>query len=207
VSAAALDAGGAQGWIERFLATLETEREGLGELDRLSGDGDYGTNLLTALGHVRGELAPAPASVGEPFAAASTGFLRTGGTSGPLFGMWFRAFAQAGDGRAAIELTELAAAAANGLAAVRRLGGAAVGDKTMIDALEPAVNALSAGAERGDDLEAALAQAAAAARAGAEATAELLAKRGRASYVGEAARGVVDPGAATAALFFEAAVS
>jgi dihydroxyacetone kinase-like protein len=147
-----------------------------------------------------------PASVGDPFDGASTGFLRTGGTSGPLFGMWFRAFAQAGADRAAIDLDELAAAAEEGLAAVRRLGGAEVGDKTMVDALAPAVGALLAGAEDGAELEAALSAAAVAARAGAEATADLVARRGRASYVGEVARGVIDPGAVTAALFFEAAV-
>jgi dihydroxyacetone kinase phosphoprotein-dependent L subunit len=202
----ALDAPRAQAWVERFLAAAEAEREALGELDRLSGDGDYGANLAVAIGHIYAVLERAPASVGDPFDGASTGFLRTGGTSGPLFGMWFRAFAQAGADRAAIDLDELAAAAEEGLAAVRRLGGAEVGDKTMVDALAPAVGALLAGAEDGAELEAALSAAAVAARAGAEATADLVARRGRASYVGEVARGVIDPGAVTAALFFEAAV-
>jgi len=201
----ALDAARAQAWVERFLAVAEAEREALGELDRLSGDGDYGANLAVAIGHIYAVLGRDPDSVGDPFGAASTGFLRTGGTSGPLFGMWFRAFAQAGAGRAAIDLDELAAAAEEGLAAVRGLGGAEVGDKTMIDALAPAVGALLAAAGDAAELEPALSAAAAAARAGAAATVDLVARRGRASYVGEVARGVADPGAVTAALFFEAA--
>jgi phosphoenolpyruvate---glycerone phosphotransferase subunit DhaL len=88
---------------------------------------------------------------------------------------------------------------------VQSLGGAGVGDKTMVDAMSPAADSLAAAAARSRELRADLADAAMAARAGADATAELVARRGRASYVGEVSRGVPDPGAEAVAMFFEAA--
>lgn len=172
----ALDGAGARDWVEAFLRELAVEREGLGELDRRSGDGDYGNNLRTALSKAQETLAAADErSAGAPFAALSAAFLGTGGTSGPLYGMWFRELARAGAGEE-LDLDAIAAAAAAGLAAVQRLGRAEVGDKTMVDAMAPAATALT------------------------EAAAE-----GRASYVGEVSRGVLDPGAVTVAIFFEAA--
>jgi dihydroxyacetone kinase-like protein len=133
--------------------------------------------------------------------------MRAGGSSGPLLAMWFRAFATATAGSDEMDRRALAAAVADGLATVRRLGGASVGDKTMVDAMDPAAAALVRSLEFEQAVEADLAGAAAAARAGAEASAELVARRGRASYVGELARGVRDPGAVAIALFFEAAPS
>jgi len=197
-----LDARQARGWVDGFLAAIDREAAGLGELDRRSGDGDYGANLQAGARKIRARLARAPATVGGPFDAVSEAFLDTGGTSGPLFGMFFRALAKAGAGRDEIDLATLAKAAGDGLATIQRLGGAQPGDKTMVDALVPAVDALRAGG--GGETASAVAAAARAARAGAESTGELVARRGRASYVGEAARGVPDPGALTVALLFDA---
>ncbi|HEY4277282.1 MAG TPA: DAK2 domain-containing protein [Conexibacter sp.] len=223
---ASLDAARARAWADDFLAALDAERLALGELDRQAGDGDYGSNLQTAIARTRAALADADgdAEAGEPtaaapFAALSSGFMQTGGTSGPLFGMWFRAFAKAAE-RGPLDLRALAVAAHDGLASVQRLGSAQVGDKTMVDAMAPAVAALEAAAAAAGDattaasdqgappasdatLARALAATARAARAGAEATTELRARRGRASYVGDVARGVIDPGAVTVALLFE----
>lgn len=202
----ALDGAAARAWVEAFLAALEVEREGLGDLDRRSGDGDYGNNLKVALGKARAALETADgASPGAPFTAISSAFLGTGGTSGPLYGIWFRELARAGE-EGELDLSRLAAASAAGLAAVQRLGKAEVGDKTMVDAMAPAAAALSEAAEEGRGLGAGIEAAAVAARAGAEGTAAMVARRGRASYVGEVSRGVVDPGALTVAIFFEAAL-
>lgn len=179
-------------WWQRFAAAFEREREALAELDRTAGDGDFGTNLRSALRRVDQRLAGGPTgSAGEVFARVSEGFLDTGGTSGPLYGMWFRALA-----KALAEERGLAAGVADGVATVRRLGGAAPGDSTMVDAMAPAAQALTGGAD--------LAAAAVAAREGAESTRELRARRGRSSYTGDVSRGVLDPGAVTVALFFEA---
>jgi dihydroxyacetone kinase phosphoprotein-dependent L subunit len=199
-----LDADGVRRWVVTFLDAAEREVADLGELDRQSGDGDFGTNLTTSIRSARAALGDGPPGrPADSFAALSTAFLGTGGTSGPLFGMWFRELARAAGDETELTLRALAAGVRKGLDTVRRLGGAAVGDKTMIDAIQPAADALAQSAQESAELRDALAGAAHAAREGAEATATLVARRGRASYVGEVSRGVVDPGAATVALWFE----
>jgi dihydroxyacetone kinase-like protein len=188
-------------WILAFDAAVAASLDELGDADRRAGDGDFGDNLRSALRRVHRELAASgatdPAGV---LTAVSEGFLGTGGTSGPLFGMWFRELARALGG----ELTTpaLAEGAAGGLATVQRLGRAEVGHKTMVDAMAPAAAALADAT--GLPVSEALAAAAAAADAGASSTRELVARRGRASYVGQHAVGVEDPGARTVALFFAA---
>jgi len=189
-------------WMRRFFAAFDREQHALTDLDRRSGDGDFGTNLRSALGRARTALDTAEtATPGDVLDVVSTAFLHTGGTSGPLFGMWFRHLAKATRVET-IGIAELAHGFADATAAVQRLGGAEPGDKTMVDAMVPASQALAAAS---GSLHDALAAAAAAARAGAEATADLVATRGRASYIGELARGVLDPGAVTVALLVESA--
>ncbi|MDA0165324.1 DAK2 domain-containing protein [Solirubrobacter ginsenosidimutans] len=197
-----LNAATARAWVVRFLDAAESEAGALGELDRLAGDGDFGTSVTTAVRGTWRELGDGPLDrPGAAFAALSTAYLGTGGTSGPLYGMFFRALAKAAGDAPELDLATLADGVGAGVAAVRRLGGAEVGERTMVDALQPAADALAAGGT----LTGALDAAALAARAGADATAGLVARRGRATYVGDAATGVVDPGAALVALFFEAA--
>ncbi|MGP6178177.1 dihydroxyacetone kinase subunit DhaL [Microbacterium sp. A196] len=194
----------AYAWITRFHNQFASTQDYLTNLDRLAGDGDFGGNIASALDRTRRALpASDEATYATVFAAASTGFMATGGTSGPLFGMWFREISKAGD-TDAVNVVAIAEGVANGLEVVQKLGGARVGDNTMIDALEPASLALTDAAGRGLSVCDALTAAANAARIGAESTSELVAARGRASYVGELARGVLDPGAVTIALFFEA---
>jgi phosphoenolpyruvate---glycerone phosphotransferase subunit DhaL len=202
-----LDAAAVRAWISGFLAAFRSASAELDELDRQSGDGDFGSNLMSAVQRVEDELAAAAdPSADEAFAALSSAFMDAGGTSGPLFGVWFREFARA-TSAAGLDGEALARASSSGLEAVCRLGHAGVGDKTMVDAMSPAADALAdpSGVSRG--LHADLADAAAAARTGADATAALVARRGRASYVGEVSRGVRDPGAVAVAMFFEAAIA
>ena len=190
-------------WITRFTNNFHGAQERLTDLDRLAGDGDFGTNIASALRRTTDALPDREiASFATVFGATSRGFLATGGTSGPLFGMWFRDISRASSPGGATA-SELAAGISTGLATIQKLGGAKVGDNTMIDALSPAADALRETAGQRGSLQAALTAAAIAARAGAESTADLIATRGRASYVGELARGVLDPGAVTIALFFE----
>jgi phosphoenolpyruvate---glycerone phosphotransferase subunit DhaL len=196
-----LDGDGARAWIGAFVAAFREQSTELDELDRRTGDGDFATNLLPAIDRAADDAELAPAA---EFAAFGRLFMAAGGTSGPLFGVWFRELGRAGGDAAAFDLETLAAGVRAGVEAVKRLGGAKPGDKTMVDAMEPAAEALDGAHDRGESLSVALDAAAVAARSGAEATAELLARRGRASYVGEAARGVCDPGAVAVALFFEA---
>ncbi|GAA4967821.1 DAK2 domain-containing protein [Kineococcus glutinatus] len=201
---AVLDAQRARGWWESFDRQVEERWEELTELDRVSGDGDFGRNLRSAVRKARARLVgAAPDDVGAVFAAVSAGFLDTGGSSGPLFGMYFREFAKAAGGLPVVGADVLARASRAGADTVQRLGGASVGDKTAVDAMVPAAEALERAVAGGAEVTAALTAAYRAAAAGAHATTGMRARRGRASYVGDAARGVVDPGALAVAWFYE----
>ncbi|WP_280399032.1 dihydroxyacetone kinase subunit DhaL [Nocardia carnea] len=191
-------------WITRFAAEVERQVDALTDLDRLIGDGDFGLNLRSAVrATLTGIADHPPARPGDVFTRLSDAFLGTGGTSGPLLGLWFGRIADIrGD---EVGAGEFAAAVETATRAVQRLGKAEVGHKTMVDAMVPAADALRAAAVT-DDITTALAAARDAAVVGAEATRALLARRGRASYVGDHARGVVDPGARAIAMFFTAAV-
>jgi phosphoenolpyruvate---glycerone phosphotransferase subunit DhaL len=203
-----LDAARVRAWLARFAEVFGVSRDRLDDLDRQSGDGDFGSNLEVAIERVQSDLAQDPADTpGAVFGVVARAFMQTGGTSGPLFGMWFAQLARAAGTAPTIGLAELAAGVDAGLKGIQRLGGAAPGDKTMVDALAPASAALAEAARTDTELGAGLAATAGAARDGADATTKLIARRGRASYVGEAARGVCDPGALTVALFFAAAAS
>ena len=189
----------AREWMQRFIDVFHRQRDVLAELDRRAGDGDFGTNVTSALRQASRRMSAGPSdSASAVFARVSEGFLDTGGTSGPLLGMWFRELSKATAHSA--DAGALAAGVAAGVAAVQRFGQAQIGDKTMVDAMLPAAQAMT-----GQDLDADLAAAARAARTGAASTQNLRARRGRASYVGDVAVGVLDPGALTVALFFESA--
>ncbi|WP_411075775.1 dihydroxyacetone kinase subunit DhaL [Streptomyces sp. cmx-4-7] len=198
-------------WIRRFADTARRTEAQLTALDQQVGDGDFGTNLsvgaaaalarLDAFARLQDRGVPGDAAVLEAAAAA---FLdEVGGTSGPLFGLLLQSLAAS---VAALGPTTpaLARGVAEGLAAIRRVGGAAPGDKTLVDALAPAAEALEALPDR--TLPAAALDAAAeAAWQGVRDTARLRARMGRSSYVGERAAGVPDPGAVGVALLFASA--
>lgn len=181
--------------------TLEDAAPALGDLDRRAGDGDFGDNVRTAMKNLGRELEGGePADYRGWVTAMSRAWLGVGGTSGPLFGMFYRDLAKAaGDGEVP-DLAALADALEAGQAVVQKYGEAEVGDRTMVDALAPAVAALREAAGSGADAAHALGAAEKAAIDAAKGTAELTARRGRASYVGESAKGVMDPGACAMAL-------
>ncbi len=195
----------ARRWMDGFAADFALEKERLGALDRAAGDGDFAVNLAQALKRAAAGLQalPEPATDAQTWMAAANGFLHTGGTSGPLLGMWLRELAKAWASHDA-PLAALAAGVAAGTTAVQRLGGAQAGDRTMVDAMLPAVQALEQALRDGASLAQGLERAARAATEGAQATTRMAAALGRASYVGEAAAGIEDPGAAAIALFFRA---
>ncbi|MFW6641299.1 DAK2 domain-containing protein [Nocardiopsis algeriensis] len=202
-----LDIADVERWVLAFADAVEEEAGYLTDLDRRSGDGDFGSNMAAALRRSREAVAAAGSmAAGDPFQVLGETFLgHSGGTSGPLFGMWFREFGKAGAGAEAFTLEMLAGATANGWATVARLGSARVGDRTMVDAIAPASEALAEAVEGGLSLSEGLRSAAEAARVGADGTSGLLGRRGRTSYVGEAALGSPDPGAVAVALFYGAA--
>ncbi|WP_437638966.1 dihydroxyacetone kinase subunit DhaL [Sorangium sp. So ce854] len=195
-------------WIERAADALEREKAYLTDLDAAIGDSDHGVNMARGFAAVRARLDTLDrGDVGALLKGVGTILLSTvGGASGPLYGTLFRDAGQRVAGAAALDLASLTGCLEAGLDGVRRRGKASPGEKTMVDALVPAIEALRA-AQRapqpdgagegggGAPLALALARAAEAAKAGAEATVPMIARKGRASYLGERSAGHQDPGA------------
>lgn len=184
-------------WISGFVSRVSGALDDLTELDREAGDGDFGTNMEAAMGDL--EL-PLHGTHAELFSVLSRRFLvRAGGTSGAVFGTLFRDLAAAFD-----EKENFSEALSSGLeTAVKNitdLGGAQKGDNTMMDALIPAAEVAQKAGEK--DEEALLAEVFDVAADGARSTRELVANKGRASYVGESSRGVIDPGSIVTAWIF-----
>ncbi|AEW98986.1 dihydroxyacetone kinase subunit DhaL [Streptantibioticus cattleyicolor] len=205
------DGGFTAGWMRRFAASAEATRAELTALDQQVGDGDFGINLTTGLSSVVAALDALPVPSGQwpaaaPLEAAAGVFLDdVGGTSGPLFGLVLQELAvAAADVGPRLTTAALTAGTAAGLAAVQRVGEAVPGDKTLVDALTPAVERLQrSGAQAPPGC--ALRAAADGAWEGVLRTARLRARRGRASYLGDRAVGVPDPGAVGVGLLFASA--
>lgn len=191
-----LDADFFRRWMTATAASVNREAERLTALDSPIGDADHGSNLKRGFTAVVATLdKEAPPTPGAVLTLAGRQLISTvGGASGPLYGTLLRRTGKAlGDG-AEVSEEEFAEALRTGVDAVMALGGASPGDKTMIDALVPAVDALSES----------FAAAKAAADEGAAATIPLQARKGRASYLGERSIGHQDPGATSSALLIGA---
>lgn len=193
-------------WMEEVAAAVQAERDHLTQLDAAIGDADHGVNLDRGFSAVRAKLAEAaPDHPGAVLGLVGRTLISTvGGASGPLYGTMFREIAKSlGDG-AEVAGDELVAALRAGLDGVRRLGAANEGDKTMVDALAPALAAFEESLQGGHSVAQAAKSAAHAAEEGARATAPLEARKGRASYLGPRSVGHQDPGATSTALVFAA---
>ncbi|MGW8365719.1 dihydroxyacetone kinase subunit DhaL [Streptomyces wedmorensis] len=194
----------ARAWLRGFARAVEEGEEKLTALDSAIGDGDHGINMRRGTGQVRRMLLrdrAAAESSGELLGEAGL-LLRdhVGGAAGVLYGSAFQAIGAAlGDRTGAAQLGDALQA---GLDAVVRLGAAAAGDKTMVDAYGPAVTSFRAVCSQGGNLGEATTAAAAAAAAGARTTIPMQARKGRASYLGYRSIGHLDPGAASTAMLF-----
>ncbi|MEC5149727.1 dihydroxyacetone kinase subunit DhaL [Cryobacterium sp. GrIS_2_6] len=198
----------AEAWIRQCVDVIADHRVELITLDRDIGDGDHGENMDRGFQAVLGKLDALPAGSvpGDVFKLVATTLISTvGGAAGPLYGTAFLKAAVAVAGKPDLDgaaVVALLAAARDGI--VLR-GKAESGDKTMVDAWTPAVNAAAAAERAGATPVAILVEAADAAEAGAVATEPLIARKGRASYLGERAIGHRDPGAQSSALLLRAA--
>ncbi|MFF0463377.1 dihydroxyacetone kinase subunit DhaL [Streptomyces mexicanus] len=183
-------------WMTAAAAFVDREADRLTALDSPIGDADHGSNLQRGFTAVRAALEKeAPESPGAVLTLAGRLLISTvGGASGPLYGTLLRRTGKALGEEAEVSEEQLAQALRAGVEGVKTLGGAVPGDKTMVDALVPAVDALGDG----------FAAARAAAEQGAEATTPLQARKGRASYLGERSIGHQDPGATSSALLIAA---
>jgi dihydroxyacetone kinase-like protein len=192
-------------WMTGSAAAIEAEADHLTQLDSAIGDGDHGVNMTRGMRAVLAALADAdePAAGKRLILAGKTLVSTVGGASGPLWGSALRRAGRAvGDGE--LDGPALVGALEAALGAVQELGAAEPGDKTMVDALGPAVAALRERLDAGDALPDALAAAADAADDGARATTPMQARKGRASYLGERSVGHQDPGATSTALIIRA---
>ncbi|MFI1728147.1 dihydroxyacetone kinase subunit DhaL [Streptomyces acidicola] len=193
-----LDADFFRRWMTATAAAVDREAERLTALDSPIGDADHGSNLQRGFNAVVATLEKeSPETPGAVLVLAGRQLISTvGGASGPLYGTLLRRTGKALGEADEVTEEQLTGALRAGVDAVMTLGGAAPGDKTMIDALMPAVDAL------GDSFAAARA----AAEQGAEATTPMQARKGRASYLGERSIGHQDPGATSSALLIAALV-
>jgi len=201
-----MDAAFFRAWLAEAGAVVESQRDHLTQLDAAIGDADHGINLARGFTAVSAALdqasTPTPGSVLA--LAGSTLISKVGGASGPLYGMAFRQAGKALGDAAVADLQALAGALEAALAGVQKLGAAREGEKTMVDALAPAIGAFQKALAEGAPAASALAALAAAAAEGAQATISMQALKGRASYLGPRSVGHEDPGAASTALILGA---
>jgi len=201
-----MDATTITSWMHEIEASVRAERDHLVQLDAAIGDADHGINMARGFEAVVQALgADAGSPPGKLLILAGRTLVSTvGGASGPLWGSALRSGGRTLGDQASFDGAQLVEVLAAALASVKDLGTAALGDKTMVDALEPAVDTLRERIAAGDSVEAALDDAAAAAEAGMRATIPLQARKGRASYLGERSVGHQDPGATSTALIMRA---
>jgi dihydroxyacetone kinase-like protein len=190
-------------WMRRFAAEMKQHREELVRLDTAIGDGDHGTNMDRGMRKAIEKLdASEQPDGGAALKTVAMALISSvGGAAGPLYGTLFLQIGTALAGKPEIELADYAQAWRKGLAGVQSRGKAEPGDKTMVDALIPGVEAL----EGASDLDGGLREAAQAAEAGMKATIPLVARKGRASYLGERSKDHQDPGATSTFYLFKSA--
>jgi dihydroxyacetone kinase-like protein len=190
-------------WMNRFAGEMAEHREELVKLDTAIGDGDHGTNMNRGMTKAMEKLDGAEqADAGAVLKTVAMALVSTvGGAAGPLYGTLFLQMGNALAGQSAVDLPAYAAAWRKALEGVQARGKAEPGDKTMVDALIPAVEAL----EAASDLDGGLHAAVQAAEEGMKATTPLVARKGRASYLGERSAGHQDPGATSTYYLFKSA--
>jgi phosphoenolpyruvate---glycerone phosphotransferase subunit DhaL len=194
-------------WIRLAAEVFHGEKEHLTALDSAIGDADHGINMDRGFQAVLAKLPTFPQNdVGAILKGTGMTLISTvGGASGPLYGSFFLQLGTATAGKADISVEDFAAALDNGVGRVQGLGKAEPGDKTMLEALLPAQTAIHKAADAGESPSEALAAGAAAAEEGMLATIPLVARKGRASYLGDRSAGHQDPGATSTHLLLKAA--
>ena len=194
-------------WVRVFAATMAEQKTYLTELDSAIGDADHGINMDRGMQAVLGKLDAQPGGdVGALFKTAGMTLVSTvGGAAGPLYGTLFLQLGVATVGKDQISEEDWSAALGAAVTGVQARGKAEPGDKTMVDALIPARDAFAAAVADGGSLQDALRRAAAAAEEGMKATIPWIARKGRASYLGERSAGHQDPGATSSYLLMQTA--
>lgn len=190
-------------FIDLYAARLHERRDELTDLDSAIGDADHGVNMDRGFTAVTAKLADLDATdLGTTAKTVGMTLISTvGGAAGPLYGTFFLRLATALGDSQAVDSAGLGAALRAGLEGVAARGKAVLDDKTMVDAMSPAVDAYDASA--GDGIAPALTAAAEAAATGRDRVTPLVARKGRASYLGERSANHQDPGATSTTILFE----
>lgn len=193
-------------WLAAFRDRVTEQRSYLTDLDSAIGDADHGANMARGMAAVMAKVEGAPAATADELfkAVGMTLVSSVGGASGPLYGTFFLRLGATAGAVSEVDAAALAAALRAGFEGVLARGKAEPGDKTMVDAMGPALEAMNASVASGASLADATAAARDAAAAGRDATEPLVARKGRASYLGERSAGHLDPGATSTALLFDA---
>ena len=193
-------------WLSRFTQLVTENRGYLTELDSAIGDADHGSNMARGMTAVMEKIAAAPSTaIDELFKQVGMTLVSSvGGASGPLYGTFFLRFGTTAGAVTELDGAALAAALRAGLGGIVARGKAELGDKTMFDAMSPAIDAFDSEVASGAEVAASAAVAFAAAEQGRDATKPLVARKGRASYLGDRSADHLDPGATSTALLFQA---
>ena len=196
-----------ESWIERFAAHVAEQKDYLTQLDAAIGDADHGANMHRGLKAVLAKKAEtANSDIGGFLKLVAMTLISTvGGASGALYGTFFLQASSLAASKTELSPAEFGALLDKGLAGIVLRGKAAIGDKTMVDALQPGIKAYKRSVEAGEPLKDALAAAIDAADEGLKSTIPLVARKGRASYLGERSAGHPDPGATSTVLLFRSA--
>ena len=194
----------AGGLVLELVAAINANRAHLSEIDGAIGDGDHGVNMSKGFTRAGAALGASPPPLPQALSVLSDAlFEGIGGSMGPLYGSLFSAMAETLDGVTTLDAPLCGRMVRAGLDAVRELGSAKPGDKTMLDALAPAADAFDAALREGKSFAQCLDAMAAAAERGRDATRDMVARVGRASRLGERSRGVVDAGASSCCLILQ----
>ena len=196
-------------WVREFARVIGDNAQYLTDLDAAIGDADHGINMERGMAAVVAALDEVtPADMSELCKLVGMTLVKSvGGASGPLYGTFFLRMAPALGSGESVDAADFAKALRAGVEGVVQRGRAEAGDKTMFDALAPALDALDAVLASSSGLDAALTEAAIAAESGRDATESMVARKGRASYLGQRSVGHLDPGAASSAMLIAAAAT
>jgi dihydroxyacetone kinase-like protein len=177
---------------------IERNKAWLSEIDGAVGDGDHGINMAKGFLMAKGKIEQSGRSLAELLRLVGMTLLANiGGAMGPIYGTFFMKMGKAVEGKDEVGKEELRGMLSSALEGVKQRGGAKVGDKTLVDTLEPAVKGYEEALRAGKELHAAIDSMIESARIGMEGTKDLVAKMGRSSRLGERSRGTIDAGAAS----------
>ncbi len=191
-------------FLSKLANQIIQEKDRLNSMDAACGDGDFGTSMYIAFSNVRKTLEESHNDIGTLLTSAGYSILSSaGGASGALFGTFFVEAGKHAKDKTEVDLTDLAIMFDASMKKIQTRGEAQVGDKTLIDSLEPAVRALQESVKAESTIVSALEKAATVAESGYESTKNLVAKHGRSRYLGEQTLGHADPGAYVMVLVFK----